>query len=405
MNNSSAKFEERYLVYVDNTNSNKFYHMQPDRKSGNLTCRYGRIGAEGSTKVYPLSDYYRILSQKIRKGYTDITDNWKLGKVKESDGPRTLPSAVDEQLIAVLRRFSCDFHKDNLSVSFNTITDIMIKRQEEILEQIRSWQNSPAVNANLISFLFTQLYSNIPRVMKNTRLWYPDTTEDIKRLYEKEYEYLQDLKQSRIINIMVSETNSDNAEHEILDKFSLSITAADPAEENHIRTLMGSTSGQFVRAWKVTNASTEDAFRRWCTERHITDGGTKLLWHGSRNENWLNILSFGLLLKNKAVKTGSMFGHGLYFAPKARKSMGYTSIDGSVWASGTQSTGFLALYDVAYGNPYHVNNFKTIDPAYLLSGGYDCVHAHAGTGMLRNDEIVVYSDSAATIRYLVEISA
>ena len=54
---------------------------------------------------------------------------------------------------------------------------------------------------------------------------------------------------------------------------------------------------------------------------------------------------------------------------------------------------------------YHVNTYKNIDPARLLSGGYDSLHAHSDKGMLLNDEIVVYSDDAATIRYLVEIAA
>ena len=29
-----------------------------------------------------------------------------------------------------------------------------------------------------------------------------------------------------------------------------------------------------------------------------------------------------------------MFGHGLYFAPRAKKSIGYTSLNGSYWSGG-----------------------------------------------------------------------
>ena len=60
----------------------------------------------------------------------------------------------------------------------------------------------------------------------------------------------------------------------------------------------------------------------------------KLLWHGSRNENWMSIISNGLILNPNAVITGKMFGQGIYFAPKSRKSFGYTSYDGSYWARG-----------------------------------------------------------------------
>ena len=35
--------------------------------------------------------------------------------------------------------------------------------------------------------------------------------------------------------------------------------------------------------------------------------------------------------------------------------------------------------------------------------GANCLHAHAGHGMLRNDEIVVYKEEQLTIKYLIEI--
>ena len=46
-------------------------------------------------------------------------------------------------------------------------------------------------------------------------------------------------------------------------------------------------------------------------EKHIKESdfsNTKLLWHGSRNENWMSIISNGLLLNPNAVITGKMFG-------------------------------------------------------------------------------------------------
>lgn len=400
-----AGSDERMLVHVDGgSNSNKFYHMKVTGST--LTCTWGRVGTRGRTTTYSAGDYARLLREKLSHGYVDITDNWNIGRpldgapVPSTSRPDATPG---EQLIATLLRHSREWHDRSLSVSLDTVTDLMVRRQEDILAQIGAWAASGAANVEMASFLFTQLYTNIPRRMNDTSLWYPQTVDDITRLRDREWEYLQDLKQSRIVDIAASKHGDGSRERSILDSFSLTVEPVDEATERMIRSMMGSAAASYRRAWRVTNASTEDAFRRWCQIRHITDGGTRLLWHGSRNENWLNILSFGLRLKNKAVKTGSMFGHGLYFAPKALKSIGYTSIQGSAWASGSQDTAYLALYEVAYGNAYHVSTYKNIAPARLLAGGYDCLHAHAGGGMLRNDEIVVYDDCAATIRHLVEI--
>ena len=109
-----------------------------------------------------------------------------------------------------------------------------------------------------------------------------------------------------------------------------------------------------------------------------------------------------------------MYGYGIYFAPKARKSIGYTSVSGSYWAKGNNTTGFMAIFEVAYGTPYDVYNFdsKYYNMDYELlqkfQKGANCLHAHAGASLggyssLKNDEIVFYRPDQMTIKYLVEI--
>jgi len=40
-----------------------------------------------------------------------------------------------------------------------------------------------------------------------------------------------------------------------------------------------------------------------------------MFFHGSRNENWWNIIKNGLQLNPNAKITGKMLGHGIYLAP------------------------------------------------------------------------------------------
>ena len=71
-----------------------------------------------------------------------------------------------------------------------------------------------------------------------------------------------------------------------------------------------------------------------------------------------------------------MFGTGLYFAPKAKKSVGYT--DSGFWAKRTGSAN--------YSN----------STVLLL--------AFKGTS-LRNDECIVYNDDACTLSYIIELAS
>ena len=127
-----------------------------------------------------------------------------------------------------------------------------------------------------------------------------------------------------------------------------------------------------------------------------------MLWHGSRNENWMSIIQNSLLLNPNAIITGKMFGAGIYFAPSSVKSWGYTSYLGTRWANGHSSTAFMGLYAVAYGKPMNVDHWSSLDyKREVLQNGYDSLHAHAGVD-LHADEIVLYDEAAVLLNYIVE---
>lgn len=153
---------------------------------------------------------------------------------------------------------------------------------------------------------------------------------------------------------------------------------------------------------------TQDAFNQYLKDH--TSSKRKMFWHGSKNENWLNILKTGLVLNPNAVATGKMFGMGIYFAPSASKSVGYTSLAGSYWAGGTSDRAFMGVMDVAcgkafdiYDNPYGWGDL-TAKKLEQKCPGANYVFAHKDKGMLRNDELIVYNEAQVTIHYLVELS-
>lgn len=96
---------------------------------------------------------------------------------------------------------------------------------------------------------------------------------------------------------------------------------------------------------------------------------TKLVFHGSKNENFWSILKSGLKLNPKASVTGKMLGLGIYGADKAIKSLNYTSIKGSSWARGTSSVGYLAVFAFAIDpkNCYNVTTVSEIDTCHGMT--------------------------------------
>jgi poly [ADP-ribose] polymerase len=88
--------------------------------------------------------------------------------------------------------------------------------------------------------------------------------------------------------------------------------------------------------------------------------------------------------------------------------IGYSSLKGSYWSGGTSLTGFLAVYKVAYKKPFnvykHTPEYKLFTKENVHRLGADAIFASKDQGMLVNDEVVVYDDKQATIRYLIELA-
>jgi predicted DNA-binding WGR domain protein len=77
---SNATQKEHYLEMNDSSTDkgthHKFYRM---RLAGEFVLiTYGRIGSKGKSIVKPNYEYDSILTSKLRKGYQDKTEGFKL---------------------------------------------------------------------------------------------------------------------------------------------------------------------------------------------------------------------------------------------------------------------------------------------------------------------------------------
>ena len=399
-------FTPRYLVMVTaGANNNKYYRMTPHGDS--WTAEYGRIGSSSQRRTYSMSQWNAKYNEKINKGYVDQTDLVKdlisTEKPKQSEY-KEIETKVIAEIVERLQSMARKAISENYTISSNKVTQAMVDEAQTILTSLLTIEDRTEFNETLL-----KLFTVIPRKMGSVRNYIAQDDTQFAKIISREQDLLDIMKGQVVQKQTIEEVKSDEPINDktILEQLGLEFEECTADDIAKIKVALGSCSDKFHKAWKVKNLKTQERFDKFVKDNDIKD--VRLLFHGSRNENWWSIINSGLVLRpTNAVITGKMFGYGIYYAPKARKSLGYTSLSGSYWANGNSSSGFMALMDVAYGHPYDVHSFDSkyynfnYEALQRACPGANCLHAHEGQ-MLRNDEIIVYKEEQCTIKYLVEL--
>lgn len=390
------------LIMVTPDNNNKVYELR-DNGDGTCTALWGRVGAGMQETKYAIGEFDKKLKEKIKKGYKDITE--LLSVEKDVDEPELQITGVSQavrDLINFLQNTAKGVVKKNYTVKVADVTEKQIEAAQAILDHLAvlsqgTWSRD-SVNKDLI-----ELYSVVPRKMGNTKdflLQATDTAPKFQKLLSNEVDLLDILRGQVKTTIKKTSTGTEL-------KLDIVMREATPEELAHIRKTTDLDFSKVGKVFAVSNPKTEGAYiSHFATPR----SSELLLYHGSRNENWWSIINNGLLIRpSNAIHTGSMFGDGIYFANKARKSIGYTSLSGSYWASGSSNKAYLALYGVNVGSMWDVlgksrygGSMSSLSLSKVRSAGYDTVFARGGAD-LRNDEHIIYEAPRCTIKYLIEL--
>lgn len=403
-----AEIRPTYLIMVTTANNNKYYNLFPE--GDQFRVEYGRVDATKTTTYYPMSKWNSQITNKLKKGYQDVTDLKKdLVEEISSSNPESpykeIENAAVKAIVEKLQTLARETIRKNYTVKASSVTQDMVDAAQKIIDTLaNSCSTVEEFNDNLL-----KLFTVIPRKMGNVRDYLANNSEDFAQIISKEQDLLDVMRGQIYIKPEVEPVaNVEKKQQTILEELGLEMEEATADDVALIKTLMNESAGKFRKAWIVKNLKTQKRFDKFVKDNDIKD--TRLLFHGSRSENFWSIIKTGLVLRpTNAVITGKMFGYGCYYAPKCAKSIGYTSLSGSYWAHGGNNTAYMALFDVAYGTPYDVYNFDSkyynLDYNRLqqFKPGANCLHAHSDRGMLRNDEIVVYKEDQMTIKYLIEI--
>ena len=393
-----------YLVMVtSDENHNKYYRMIPN--GDNFTVQYGRVGNDYvATDNYPMSMWYKKLNEKLKKGYVDQTRlvATPTGEKKDKQYCDIAVKTI-ANIIARLQAFAKQAIADNYTITSSKVTQTMIDEAQDLIDRL----NTTNGNRETFNRVLLDLFRTIPRKMDKVANYLVYENRDFSRILQREQDLL-DVMRGQVVQQDAEIDDGDSsveAKQTLLEALGLQIFEIAEDDKKVIKSKLGELTPKFNNAWKVINNKTQKNFDQFVMQNKISN--KQLFWHGSRNENWWSIMNSGLVLRPNAVITGKMFGEGIYFAPSAKKSFGYTSYSGTYWARGNSNIAFMSLFDVAYGNPYNVYthgsySYFNYEKLQQAQSGANCLHAHAGQ-ILYNDEVVIYKENQITIKYLVEL--
>ncbi len=414
MSISTAPLRVTKLIMVSSQNNNKYYEMR-EQEGGTFSVSYGRVGSRGAIRQYPIRQWEKKYREKVRKGYRDVTHLF--AEKDESKALLDIKNPAVKRLINTLTLYADKAINTNYTVTADQVTHQQVNEAQAVLDELVGMVHVGMAPEGFNTRLL-ELYTIIPRKMGNVREHLVEGALDapaMAKLRDQlgvEQDTLDVMAGQVKVNTQTREAAEEATPQTLLDALGLHVEPVDDAAgEEAIRRLMGKQADCFRRAFKVTNLRTQAAF-----DAHVASSSNKKvtqLWHGSRNENWLSIMENGLVLRPAhAVITGKMFGYGLYFADKCRKSLNYTSLRGSYWVGGTDTRAYLALYDVHVGHQlkllrhaswcYELNEQRLQERKKRFGKPYHSLFARGGVDLL-NNEYIIYNQSQCTVRYLVEV--
>jgi poly [ADP-ribose] polymerase len=414
-------YRELYLVMVTEENNNKFYHMiQENQNDDTFVAKYGRVNKTSTDEIYSIDKWDKKYKEKLKKGYRDLT---QLRAVAGTSSTFKSLDASIADLINKLQSYSNNTVKQNYTISIGAVTPMQLQAAQDALNKAAhlyeeakdmyelGGKYSDSVIKEINNYLL-EVYTVLPRLMDNVRdhlVYEEQLPTTIARKIGNEQDILDSLStQVNIHNI------DDKDEQTLVDALGLEVELVTDFELiKAAKDMMTDSQHLFHKLYRIENKKTRQKYNNYLPEDiTLWEGNQKVLFHSSRNANWLSILENGLLIRpSGVVHTGSMLGDAIYFADRAKKSIGYSSLENSYWAGGNSREAYLAIYEVYLGKSLHLQSYADLQNYRhklnyneLGSLGYDSVFADASRGgWLYNNEYTVYHPSQCTIKYLIEL--
>ncbi|PWA03341.1 hypothetical protein BB558_000522 [Smittium angustum] len=456
--------KQMLILFSVNQNNNKFYYAELCEDQDEVLVRYGRVGNNGVEHRYKggLKKFESLLRAKRNKGYKDAMIEETVGESGVEVQHNVIETALNEinykddlskELVKTIS--SKNVHKITGSTSimfdskdglFKTPLGViqrtgveqainLLAELEKVLPKylelrdkkpnvdtevkkgkkrdaggkvLRTLKNPSDTLEFIESKMFDlneQYFVIIPNKVKNARdiehlLFSQKAIDEQKATCDALLETLDlidDLKKKNQekSNNVGSPTFSVEIEHVKDETLFALVNQLFESNKNPVHGY-NNNKARILKIYKIKLESQQQAFEKRKEKKNVN-----LLWHGTRTENLLSIMSKGLLLPklSPAQKKGAMFGDGVYFANQSTKSLNYC--DGGLWTqdSNESDTIYMFLASVNTGNSFVPSGPVSSPPPE----GYDSYWAKAGKSGVINDEIIVFSADQVRLDYILEI--
>uniref|UniRef100_A0AA85IP63 Poly [ADP-ribose] polymerase n=1 Tax=Trichobilharzia regenti TaxID=157069 RepID=A0AA85IP63_TRIRE len=423
-----GKFMTAVLGMVDLVKgSNSFYKLQALQADKSQRCwvfrAWGRIGTPiGGTKTEAFPNAtsarasFRDLYLEKTGNHWDERENFKKmphkfyeleldynnssSDIKEIQSVSQIPSKLHPSVQSLLR-FICDiksmekamaeFELDLRKMPLGKLSRNQIREAYEVLNSLsqlvsnKGNSKSSSLNTTQVLSESTRFYTLIPHDfgMKAPPLL------DNKKLIRTKIHMLEDLLEIELAYKILSSSKSNSEKNPLDEHYEQLHTKLEPLDNNcedykrildYVRETHGSTHTHYklevLDIFEVQRDGEEDRYAKSKSAQH----NKQLLWHGSRQTNWMGILSQGLrIAPPEAPSTGYMFGKGIYFADIVSKSANYC------FATQVQPEGLLLLCEVALGD---MNECLRSDDTALPPN----YHSRKGIGSVTPDPTTFYTN-------------
>ncbi len=358
----------------------------------------------------------KIGSQKARGTSSGDIDEQTLSKIKGDTAaavtvakPKSDLSAgvqylvryiYDEATHALTNTVAAKITANGIETPLGILTLGQIEKGEEILMELFTELKKKKKTVDELERLSGEFYTAIPHRIGRTRSAVADAViSDLKGIESKQ-NVLQLMKDMLTVNGEGGNVLFNAKVDQEYTALGCEIGSLEPKSEEFKEISEYVIKSQVKsKGIKVKSVFTLKRPNEW--NAFATDvGNDKLLFHGSRIQNWVGILSRGILLPKIVVSIGvertdeGWLGSGIYFGDAACTSNFYAT-------AGKHKTKFIGIARVALGK---VKDYKKI--TYGLTAppkGFDSCHGVRGTEF-DDDEFVIYKAEQQRLEYLVEIT-
>lgn len=375
------------LIFISQENSNKFYEMTL-LDNGKIEVKYGRVDLTSTTIYKESYQWDKIVKEKIKKGYTDVTEFY------ENDKGELELTEIKDKVVNNFIKLMYNYTNNlvNKTYSSKKVTEKQLVKAQDIITDINkniSNYDNLTINSKLI-----ELYTVIPRNMREVK-GHLLPSININAVIEQEQDNLDALK-----------ANSSFSNEEIIDnkvnmldilKVKIETVKGIPEEIKYLTDQIKHSNYTILKIRKASEDKTLKDFIKKSVNKT-----TRYLLHGTRCSSVIPIIQTGLQIRPSGnfQFSGKAFGTGNYYSEITTKSLNYTGYDNDK---------ILFVYEVHVGNPYIYKGWRRPDKDVfpltleeLSKRGYDSTYVEAGDGLL-NSEIIVYTEKQQALRYIIHL--